>query len=275
MLELIHEAIRRPNRVGPSRRIQSKGNPLSRDQVRTLLVRLERDLTRGDEIERRTAAIVSLCLSGLRISEATSLHVRELVHSRRIVRVRTLKGGWDREIPITDSLARELKRQRDGRRDGWLITTASGNRVDPRNVRRKWVAIERDLGLPHRRLHDLRHTAATWCYDESGHDLLAVSRMLGHRSLGTTAHYVHRLEQLRDWLPTMTDLLDGVTSDDDLPHRKTLAQRVADEAAALLDDRFRKLVVSELIRAGILGPNRSPKPVSSGTRVRGISESGI
>ena len=49
-------------------------------------------------------------------------------------------------------------------------------------------------GLPHVRLHDLRHTAASWLIN-SGADLYTVGKILGHRSVTTTARYAHLSQQ--------------------------------------------------------------------------------
>jgi integrase len=45
-------------------------------------------------------------------------------------------------------------------------------------------------GIKDLRIHDLRHTAASWLVME-GVPLLQVSRLLGHRSITQTEHYAH------------------------------------------------------------------------------------
>ena len=45
-------------------------------------------------------------------------------------------------------------------------------------------------GLPHVRIHDLRHTCASWLINK-GVDLYTVGKILGHASPMTTARYAH------------------------------------------------------------------------------------
>jgi integrase len=63
-------------------------------------------------------------------------------------------------------------------------------RIAP-NVRNRWHAqTRRDAGLPHIRLHDLRHTAAALAV-AAGESVLFVQSMLGHSDVRTTMRYVH------------------------------------------------------------------------------------
>ncbi len=61
------------------------------------------------------------------------------------------------------------------------------------HVRERWIAMLDAAGLPRCRMHDLRHTFATIMLD-SGDDLVAVQRSLGHSKVSITADlYVGRV----------------------------------------------------------------------------------
>lgn len=45
--------------------------------------------------------------------------------------------------------------------EGWVFTTATGRPINPNTDYHEWKDILEEIGLPNRRLHDARHTAAT------------------------------------------------------------------------------------------------------------------
>jgi site-specific recombinase XerD len=62
-----------------------------------------------------------------------------------------------------------------------VFATEIGTAMDPRNVGRRFKALAMRAGCPDATPHTLRHTAATLLLS-AGHDLAAVSEMLGHSS---------------------------------------------------------------------------------------------
>lgn len=81
---------------------------------------------------------------------------------------------------------------------GLIFTTAKGPPLDTRNVTRYLQRHLAALDLPRQRFHDLRHAFATLMI-ESGEDLGAVSRILGHADFATTADvYAHLTPAMLD-----------------------------------------------------------------------------
>jgi integrase len=70
--------------------------------------------------------------------------------------------------------------------------------LDPETFNRRFTRVLRQAGLPHMRVHDLRHTFATLML-ELGESPKTVSTMLGHTSvaitLDTYSHISLELEQ--------------------------------------------------------------------------------
>lgn len=64
--------------------------------------------------------------------------------------------------------------------------------MDPQEDYRAWRRLCANAGVPVRRLHDLRHTAATLLL-ESDVDIKTAGQVLGHSTLGQTAAYTHVL----------------------------------------------------------------------------------
>lgn len=72
-----------------------------------------------------------------------------------------------------------------------VFTTGIGTPVHPTDDHKRWSRLLRALGIPHQRLHDARHTAATLNY-EAGSSIDDVQLLLGHSSLDFTRRtYVH------------------------------------------------------------------------------------
>ncbi len=58
------------------------------------------------------------------------------------------------------------------------------------NLRKPWMRIVKHAGIEHARLHDLRHSFASFAVS-SGASLNLIGEQLGHRSITTTQRYAH------------------------------------------------------------------------------------
>ncbi len=145
---------------------------------------------------RRDRAIFELIYaSGLRVSEAVSLDLRDVSLDGREVRVRG-KGGRERVVPFGRPAETALRiylgeaRGLLARGGEALFLNRRGGRITARSVRRILEAYEQAVGLPRRGPHSLRHSFATHLL-EGGADLRAVQELLGHQSLSSTQIYTH------------------------------------------------------------------------------------
>jgi integrase len=78
-----------------------------------------------------------------------------------------------------------------------VFATRVGTPIDPRGVKRSLDALLKTAKLPHYRVHDLRHFAASLMLAQ-GIQLKVVSDILGHSQISTTADlYTHVLPSLR------------------------------------------------------------------------------
>jgi integrase len=59
--------------------------------------------------------------------------------------------------------------------------------------RRMWLALLSDAGVSDLRIHDLRHTFASYALS-GGQTLGTVGQLLGHRSAQTTTRYAHLID---------------------------------------------------------------------------------
>lgn len=123
-------------------------------------------------------------------------HLAELKtkHAKRTLRLGPEMAAMLQEHRERQSACREkVYRPRD-----LVFERPNGDFISrPSAYNRFQVALKR-AGLPHFRLHDLRHTYGTW-HLEQGTDLRVVARLMGHSSYLITANiYTHPTEQLQD-----------------------------------------------------------------------------
>jgi integrase/recombinase XerD len=146
---------------------------------------------------------------GLRLSEVLSLQVRDIDSARMVIHVRHGKGNKDRLVPMSLRLLEELRAYwRQHRPRTWLFP---GHKPDQPlsggGVQRVFRRVLKRAGLSKRcSMHTLRHSYATHLL-EAGVDLLTLKSLLGHRSLETTARYLHVSTQRLQQTPSLLDLL--------------------------------------------------------------------
>jgi site-specific recombinase XerD len=70
----------------------------------------------------------------------------------------------------------------------WLFAGRDGKPLT--TVKKAWATAIRRAGLPGLRIHDLRHSAASFMIN-AGVDLYAVGRVLGHADHRSTQRYGH------------------------------------------------------------------------------------
>lgn len=163
------------------------------------------------EYARMAALLVG---TGLRWGEAAGLHWGRIDPQRGVVEIaevwsldaRTMipypKGKKSRHVPLPSWVALGDPTSvpscgydhRSGRcRGGLVITTENGTILDHSKFTRAFHAAVKEAGLPHVRVHDLRHTYASWLL-QAGRSLAEVGKLLGHVSPLTTQRYAHLAE---------------------------------------------------------------------------------
>jgi len=153
----------------------------------------------------RNKAILSFIWdSGARVSDVINLKPGDLNIGEREATVIGGKGGVDRVITFTEYTGTLLKRYKDVRPKGrYFFCTeyqANNPKIRKKNTGNKLARIYLYLmiGKYSRRaginkkigLHTLRHSFALNFY-KSGHDLIALQKLLGHASLRTTEIYCY------------------------------------------------------------------------------------
>jgi site-specific recombinase XerD len=146
---------------------------------------------------------------GLRLMEVLNLQVSDIDSARMLVHVRQAKGNKDRLVPLSLKLLTELREYwRCHRPARWLFSNqGQQGPVHPGTVQRQFRRAVRQAGLRKpATMHTLRHSYATHML-EAGVDVMTLQKILGHRQLSTTAHYLHLRGEHLQRLPNLLERL--------------------------------------------------------------------
>ena len=195
---------------------------VQRAEVRALTVDEARRLVaviKGDRFEALWLCALTLGLRkgellGLRWAdidfEAGTLTVRRALQrvDGRLVLVEPKTSLSRRKVPVpaaTLAALRSRRTQQERERcalegewveSGLVFTTYSGKAVDPRNLNRSWYVVRERAGLGLVRVHDLRHSCASFLL-AAGASPRTVMKTLGHSQIGLTMNtYTHVLPDI-------------------------------------------------------------------------------
>lgn len=153
--------------------------------------------------------------TGMRVSEVLHLEARHIDSQRMMIRIEQSKGNRDRDVPLSPKLLELLRSYwRKVRPQEWLFPGQFPHQPLSRE------AVGQAVTLAARRAnltknpspHSLRHAFAVHLL-EAGTDLRKIQLLLGHRSLATTARYLHLATSTICAITSPLDLLPYRASD--------------------------------------------------------------
>ena len=167
------------------RRYRRKGREryLSDEEIRRLAARLS---VHEADWPLQVAAVRLLLLTGCRHGEVLTLRWADYREGRLFLR--DSKSG-----PRTVWLSSPARKVLDAieRKGPWVFPARrSSGPANPEWLRHFWYRVREEAELPDVRLHDLRHAHASFALRQ-GESVLAIARLLGHRSPATTLKYTH------------------------------------------------------------------------------------
>ncbi len=172
----------------PIRAVQSK--PVNNARQRYVTADEAAKLIAAAEASRnrQLAAIVSLLLlTGMRVSELLSAKWANVDLDRRTLFVPTSKTGRSRFVPLAQAAVDVIDNLPRGE---FLFPNPRDPAKHLTTIKHGWQTARDVAGLPGLRIHDLRHSAASFMVN-SGVDLFAVGKVLGHANVASTARYSH------------------------------------------------------------------------------------
>jgi integrase len=124
--------------------------------------------------EEGCAAILLLAYTGLRVGELMALTSEHIATGT--LTVARSKSGLPRTVPVPSPVRHLVSELPLG--------------LSYTQLHWQFRAARKAAKMPHVRLHDLRHTTASWLVN-AGVDLYTVGKILGHLTPTTTARYAH------------------------------------------------------------------------------------
>jgi|HubBroStandDraft_5_1064220.scaffolds.fasta_scaffold09397_3 integrase len=202
----------------PPRVTRAEVQPPAEDEARAVLARCQTWPNGARWILAMTTGLrqgeaLALEWRDVRLEDPASVRVR--VSAARANHERIVKAPKSeksrRSVPLVPLAVEALRRHRAHSVraiDGLVFLSVRGQPVHPRVDYGDWHALLDDLGLPHYRVHDLRHAAATYLLEE-GVDIKVVSEILGHASTAfTQQRYQHVTPRLHQ---SAADAMDRIT----------------------------------------------------------------
>jgi integrase len=132
-------------------------------------------------------AVRLLMLTGCRKNEILSLRWEWVDHERSCIRLPDSKTGA-KVVPLGVA-ALQLLNGLPQTADTWVLPAARG-RGHYTGLQKDWKRIRTRAGLLGLRLHDLRHSFASFAVAD-GHTLFMIGKVLGHKQSRTTEGYAH------------------------------------------------------------------------------------
>ena len=144
----------------------------------------------GASLNPQLRSIVGLLLlTGARVSELLQAEWCHVDLDRRAWLIPTSKTGKSRYVPLSQAALDVIDQL--PRFDGcpYLVPNPE-TRLPFVSIKHAWQTARVEAGLGDLRIHDLRHSAASFMIN-SGVDLFAVGKVLGHADYKSTMRYSH------------------------------------------------------------------------------------
>ena len=163
----------------------------------------------AESLRSDLADFIRLALhTGCRKNELLTLKWSDVSMERRYILLRPeqTKSNRRRAIPLNKTALQALERLKDGNQTQWVFARRKNGKTGERVKALDWLFRKavNFAGIEDFRIHDLRHTFASWLVSE-GVELVKVRDLLGHTSIKMTERYAHLMP---DRLHDAVEILD-------------------------------------------------------------------
>ena len=183
---------KRANNSNPCMHVESwtsnsKERYLSEEELSKLVELIEYKIKNTRKSIYPYYAILCLIYTGQRKNEIVKLKWEDIDFKQKTVFLADSKVG-KRKFYLNDKAICILKQIPKQENNHYVFCGTQNNCTT--TVDDVWTKMRIKLDLEDVRIHDLRHSFASFAINK-GHDLYSVSKLLGHKNIGTTQRYAH------------------------------------------------------------------------------------
>ena len=145
-------------------------------------------------------AILMLIYTGARKRNVLEMKWADIDMEAKIWKIPQTKTAQNVTIALVEPAMEVLQRRWEQAENEWVFYSPTSKSGHVEDIKRAWASILEKAQITNLRIHDLRHTLATYLI-ANGADAFIVQRALTHKSLQSTQVYVNLgVEHLRDKL---------------------------------------------------------------------------
>ena len=145
-------------------------------------------------------AILMLIYTGARKRNVLEMKWADIDMEAKIWKIPQTKTAKNVTIALVEPAMEVLQRRWEQAENEWVFYSPTSKSGHVEDIKRAWASILEKAQITNLRIHDLRHTLATYLI-ANGADAFIVQRALTHKSLQSTQVYVNLgVEHLRDKL---------------------------------------------------------------------------
>lgn len=143
--------------------------------------------------------VAFLLFTGARKREALDAKWQDVDWRQKLWRIPKTKSGKVRHVPLSSGALRLLQDLQEKADPAFEYIFANPRTGKPFvSIFYSWDTARKEAGLPELRIHDLRHSFASFLVN-AGRSLYEVQELLGHADIRTTSRYAHlSRERLRE-----------------------------------------------------------------------------
>jgi integrase/recombinase XerC len=170
---------------------------IDKKDINKMLTKINLDCTTG---VRNYALMLSMCRSGLRVSEVCNLTERDVDLENGLLYIQQGKGDKDRYTVMDNKTIEAFQNWLEIKPSSeYFFCTLQGGQLNQRYIRELCYRLSRKAGVYIQdgdeqkpvHPHTLRHSFATRALNDLGMNIREVQTMLGHSNLSTTMIYTH------------------------------------------------------------------------------------